>query len=97
MKTTVFLHINLSKSDAETFIRENIEAATGQNATVKIQTMGFMALHAALTAAKNELAIMRADCSPKIAAIKKLREEAAAQGLEIGLADAKKVVEDFLM
>jgi len=91
------LKIRISMDNAQKFIADRLKNATDELCFVTIepklrQLELLPCLLAAREAAKNP-----GDYFPKFAAIKAFRNAAQARGFDIGLADAKNIIEQFIL
>lgn len=91
------LKVKINISDAENYIAKQLRSDTDQLVIVGIEAnVRQLELFPCLLAAQNAYVTVTGS-SNKIAAIKALREACQARGFDIGLCDAKSVVEAFIM
>lgn len=90
------LKIRISIDDAQTFIAEKLKNSADELCLVTIEPNLRLELLPCLLAAR-EAAKNPREYLPKLAAIKAFREACQARGFDIGLCDAKSVVEAFIM
>ena len=94
-----FITVKMTAADAESFIKEHLErdSSIKLNACVIVEhNIKQFELLPCLQVAKEAYDNCTAGHSPKVQAVIALRKAAAARGMELGLADSKSVVEQFI-
>lgn len=100
MNTTTYMKIRMDIGDAQDFIKQRIESAMETNAIVTIEPkISPFALFPCLLMARNVYIGSKETKigSPAVNAIIALRNAAKERGMDLTLADAKAVVDGFIV